>query len=189
MDFPRASSLPSDSNKRQTDWRISNSLARAYAVCALSIGTSAAFFLTGIAPLPVLLYFPLRRRWAFGAEQTELYMDFYGRSLLALLAGLALGLSTYAVLRLMYVKAALRVQLPAQTGESSDLANVHEKRLSPSPSEACTEKSDLVRSSRLLLFTAYAASVLLLTICLFAYQLALRVPSPELLPAAFNSPT
>lgn len=187
MDFPRASSLPSDSNKRQTDWRISNSLARAYAVCALSIGTSAAFFLTGIAPLPVLLYFPLRRRWAFGAEQAELYMDFYGRSLLALLAGLALGLSTYAVLRLLYVKAALRVQLSAQTGESSDLANVLEKRLSPS--EACTEKSDLAQSSRLLLFTAYAASVLLLTICLFAYQLALRVPSPELLPAAFTSPT
>ena len=77
--------------------------ARAYSVAILGLVSSAVFFLTGVRPLPVLLYFPLSRRFGFqstGPTPLELSMDFYGRSLLALLAGLAAGLVTYAALQL-----------------------------------------------------------------------------------------
>lgn len=72
-------------------------LGRTYSVCALCIVTASVFFLTGVAPLPVLLYFPIGRRFSFYPSPTELSMDFYGRSLLALLAGLAAALVTYAL--------------------------------------------------------------------------------------------
>src|SRR5690242_12695519 len=79
--------------------------ARSYSVCTLCTVTAAVFFLTGVTPLPVLLYFPLSRRFGFqgaqGGPPAELTMDWYGRSLLALLAGAAAGLSIYAVLHLL----------------------------------------------------------------------------------------
>jgi len=83
------------------DLEVSQLRARTYAVCALCIASASSFFLTGVAPLPVLLYFPIARRWSFTPNPTELAMDFYGRSLLALLAGVAAALSIYAVMRVI----------------------------------------------------------------------------------------
>lgn len=90
--------------------------ARTYAVCALCIVTSAVFFLTGVAPLPVLLYFPIGRRFGFTPHPTELAMDFYGRSLLALLAGVAAAILGYAVLRVVGVKTPRKNRLLLLTG-------------------------------------------------------------------------
>jgi hypothetical protein len=137
------------------DWAAAR--ARAYAVCSLCITTAAVFFLTGVTPLPVLLYFPLSRRFAFqlsrGGGPAELSMDFYGRALLALLSGVAVALPCYVALRLQGRRRQPRTT-PAGDG------------------------------STLLLFTAYAATALLLAVGLYAYQLAVRVPSPEPLPVA-----
>lgn len=89
-------------------------VARTYAVCALCSVTAAVFFLTGVAPLPVLLYFPIGRRFSFTPHPTELAMDFYGRSLLALLAGLAAAIVCYAGMRI--VKAPKKSRLLLLTG-------------------------------------------------------------------------
>lgn len=125
--------------------------ARAYGVAVLCLCSFAVFFLTGVKPLPVLLYFPLSRRFGFqplqGAGVAELSMDFYGRSLLALLAGLAAGLSTYAALQL-FARPASRPP-----------------------------------GRRLLLLTTYAMTAFALAVSLFAYQLAMRAPTPLPLPA------
>lgn len=131
--------------------------ARAYSVAILGLFSSAVFFLTGVRPLPVLLYFPLSRRFDFqstGLAPLELSMDFYGRSLLALLAGLAAGLVTYAVLQLF--------------GRGS-------KQEAPS------------QSRRLLLMTVYAMTAFAFAVSLFGYQLAMRVPAPLSLPAQAKS--
>jgi len=153
---PHAASSETDERARVTY----NLYARAYAMCALCIGTAAVFFLTGVAPLPVLRYFPISRRFSFSASATELSMDYYGRSLLALLAGLTLALSTSAVLRVVRRKQA---------------------RAAASAEIACTSTQEQCAPARplLLLFTAHAATALLLAIGLFAYQLWVRVPTPE----------
>lgn len=127
--------------------------ARSYSVCVLCIVSASVFFLTGVAPLPVLLYFPISRRFSFQPSGTELSMDFYGRSLLALLAGLAAALSAYALLQLRRKKSAA----------PGDLESPPKKPLLP-------------------LLTGYAATALLLAAGLYAYQLWVRVPTPLPLP-------
>lgn len=62
---------------------------RAHLACALCIGTALCFFLTEIVPMPVPIYYPLLRRWALGQGALPgLGMDYFGRSLVALLGGL-----------------------------------------------------------------------------------------------------
>lgn len=131
--------------------------ARAYAVAILGLVSSAVFFLTGVRPMPVLLYFPLSRRFGFqstGPTPLELSMDFYGRSLLALLAGLAAGLVTYAALQLLG-----RGPAPAAPAQSR----------------------------RLLLMTVYAMTAFAFAVSLFGYQLAMRVPTPLPMPVQASS--
>jgi hypothetical protein len=135
--------------------------ARTYAVCALCIATASVFFLTGVSPLPVLLYFPLKRRFGFEPQLTELSMDFYGRSLLALLAGLAAALSTYALLRM----------LPDRQGQGQGPVQAPAKDAAP-------------KKSVLLLLTGYAATALMLAVTLYAYLLATRLPTLLPLPKA-----
>jgi hypothetical protein len=140
-------------------------LAAAYAACALSIGASLAFFLTGVVPLPVLLYFPLVRRFGFRGELGELSMDYYGRSLLALLVGAALGSVVYLLCS--------RPGLGAAAGSPE--------------TEARPGEASLLRD-RLALLAAYVVTAALLAAGLFAYQLGTRVPTPEPLPTAAQSP-
>jgi hypothetical protein len=117
--------------------------------------TSLAFFLSAILPLPVLLYFPLQRRFGFGPQALSqalspalspaaLSIDFYGRSLFALLCGTCAALFTHAVATRL-----LRAPKP--------------------PQAACSDKA-------LSLGTAYALSAFVLTAALFAYKLSLRNP-------------
>src|SRR5262245_10557411 len=100
--------LPASSDEQdEQDEKLDSGLAaRTYAVCALCTVSCAVFFLTGVAPMPVLLYFPIARRFGFAPHPTELAMDFYGRSLLALLAGLAAALSIYAAVRATHKRGA-----------------------------------------------------------------------------------
>lgn len=148
--------------------------ARAYAVAVLCLGTAAVFFLTGVTPLPVLLYFPLSRRFGFSANAGELSMDYYGRSLLALLAGFAAALCTYAA---FYV---FKREQPEKKAEA----------VSPQGAEAPpvprAEKT-AAQGRALLLLTAYALTALLLSVGLFAYQLSVRVLAPEPLPPVSGS--
>ena len=79
---------------------------RAYAACALCIGTSLCFFLTEILPLPVPIYYPVLRRWSLGpGASASLAMDYYGRSLLALLGGAALTIVTVIALKIAGARA------------------------------------------------------------------------------------
>ncbi|MBL9005819.1 MAG: hypothetical protein JNJ46_16295 [Myxococcales bacterium] len=141
-------------------------LAVAYASCALSITTSLVFFLTGVSPLPVLLYFPLSRRFGFSGPLGELSMDYYGRSLVALLAGAAAAL-------VVYLLCGASSRVPAGTVSSTD-AGTAENR---------DEMSD-----RLALLATYVVTAAVLAAGLFAYQLGTRVPTPELPPTAAPSP-
>ena len=75
-------------------------LVRTYAVAVQCIATSLGFFLTAVVKLPVPLYFPLSRRWSVVPNSEELSMDFFGRSLVAIVAGAVVGALTLAVLRL-----------------------------------------------------------------------------------------
>lgn len=148
------------------------SLARAHAAAALSIGTSLSFFITGVAPLPVLYYFPLSRRFGFYPGTGELSMDFFGRALLALLCGTAAGLLVY-----LWASSAGRPHSTA-TGAGRDdraAAAAHDPPHAPD------------RSTRLWLLVAYTATAALLAASLFAYQLSARIPTPEPLPARLSS--
>lgn len=131
--------------------RFSAAIAAELAACALCVVTSLAFFLSAILPLPVLLYFPLQRRFGFGPQALSpslspaaLSIDFYGRSLFALLCGTCAALFTHAVATRL-----LRAPKP--------------------PQAACSDKA-------LSLGTAYALSAFVLTAALFAYKLSLRNP-------------
>lgn len=134
--------------------RFSAAIAAELAACALCVVTSLAFFLSAILPLPVLLYFPLQRRFGFGPQALSqaqspalspaLSIDFYGRSLFALLCGTCAALFTHAV--------ATRLLRAPKT-----------------PQAAWSDKA-------LSLGTAYALSAFVLTAALFAYKLSLRNP-------------
>ena len=83
-----------------TDGPPSLSLTRTYAVAVQCIATSLGFFLTAVVKLPVPLYFPLSRRWSVVPNSEELSMDFFGRSLVAIVVGAGAGALTLGVLRL-----------------------------------------------------------------------------------------
>ena len=137
----------------------SRARARAYAACLGCLGTALGFFLLAIVRVPVLLYFPLRRRFALtvpgqgvvGAE--DLSMDYYGRSLWALALGAALAALGYVYV----VRRDSRKPLPPMRPPSKD--------------------------QRLLLVALYALTLQLLAAGLYGYQLATRSPSPEPLPS------
>lgn len=143
-----------------------SALAVAYAACALSIATSLVFFLTGVSPLPVLLYFPLSRRFGFSGPLGELSMDYYGRSLLALLAGAAVAL-------VVYLLCVASSRTTVGTVSATDAGTVEPRE----------EISD-----RLALLATYVVTAAVLAAGLFAYQLGTRVPTPELSPTAAPSP-
>lgn len=153
--------LPASAADRQAK------LAAAYAACALSIGSSLSFFVTGVAPLPVLLYFPLARRFGFHSQLGELSMDFYGRSLLSLLVGAASALVVY----LLWSGPSRKTTPPSPDEEDGSA-----KAQPPGPRNA------------LPLLVAYAVTASVLAAGLFAYQLGSRVPTPEPLPTAAQSP-
>ena len=142
--------------------------ALSYAVCLFGMGTSVVFMLTAVLPLPVLLYFPLSRRFSFSKNSGELSMDFYGRSLLAVAAGGVLALVVYAALRLY---AHWTTGSPA-TEDAEGVAST-------------SGESPVRERSTLLLFTAYLATAVLLSIGLYAYQLIGRLPTPEPLPPGY----
>ncbi len=141
-------------------------LAAAYAACALSTGASLAFFVSGVAPLPVLLYFPLARRVGFQTQLGELSMDYYGRSLVALLTGAVLALFVY-----------LLCSSPPPPERSPDAVGTQLVR-PPVPR----------LRDRLALCAAYVVTAVVLAAGLFAYQLAARVPTPEPFPTAAQAP-
>lgn len=142
-------------------------LAAAYAACTLSLGSSLSFFVTGVAPLPVLLYFPLARRFGFHSQLGELSMDYYGRSLLSLLVGAASALVVY----LLCSGPSGKTSPPSP--DEDDGSSRHQR---PGPRDA------------LPLLVAYAVTASVLAAGLFAYQLGSRVPTPEPLPTAAQSP-
>ena len=148
-------------------------LARAYAVCAGCIGTGVLFFLGGVVPLPVLLYFPLSRRFGLSPQPPELAMDFYGRSLLALGAGLLAALATYAVARWLEGRRSAAAPAEAQADADADA----DADAGPADADAPVARGTLA--------TAYAATALLLAAGLWAYQLYARQPSPEPLPPGY----
>lgn len=127
--------------------------ARAYAACLLCLGTALGFFLLAIARVPLLLYYPLSRRFTWATPvlgPDELSMDFFGRSLYALLLGAALAVGGYAIAR----RAPNRAR----------------------PAGAAVDR-------RLTLIALYALTLVLLAAGLYGYQLATRAPTPEPLPA------
>jgi len=147
--------------------------ALSYAVCVLGMGTAVTFMLTAVLPLPVLLYFPLSRRYSFAKNPGELSMDFYGRSLLALLVGGGLALIVYGGLRLFLRRAPRREAEVADAGAAGDSG------------EAAATVSESGERPTLLLFTAYLATAVLLAAGLYAYQLIGRLPTPEPLPPGY----
>lgn len=133
-------------------------LARAYAVCVLCTATATAFLLTAVVSLPVPLYFPLARRWAMGTPadlERQLSMDYYGRSLFALLCGGACALVAHAILR---------------------------RRPPPAPEAAPPEADPPASPPTLYLWTAYAGTAIALCAALFTYKLVTRDLTPEPLP-------
>ena len=149
-----------------------SSLAAAYAACALSIGASLTFFLTGVVSLPVLLYFPLSRRFGFHSQLGELSMDYYGRSLLALLVGVSLALVVYLLCSPSSDRSS---EAPATDGAGG-------------AGDAAQRLAQPAVRDRLALLAAYVVTAAALTAGLFAYQLGTRVPTPEPLPTAAQSP-
>ena len=89
--------------------------ARLYAAGAMCIGTSLTFFLTAVVKLPVPLYFPLSRRWSLVPSPEELSMDFFGRSLLALLVGAVAAAATLAIFQIGAPRAAKPDAKPSTT--------------------------------------------------------------------------
>lgn len=53
------------------------------------------FLLCAVGQWPTLWYLPLARRWVFAREVREVAMDWYGRSLTALVVGFAAGALTW----------------------------------------------------------------------------------------------
>jgi hypothetical protein len=133
------------------------SLARIYAVGVQCIATSLGFFMTAVVKLPVPLYFPLIRRWSAAPNSEELAMDFYGRSLVAIVVGVIAGALTLGVLK-------LRARYRGEKAPEAPAAG-----------------------SGLTLLTGYAATAFILTGGVFAYQLYGRAPSPEPLPPGLST--
>jgi hypothetical protein len=130
---------------------------RAYLACALCIGTCLCFFLTELLPLPVPIYYPIARRWSLGPGAVPgLAMDYYGRSLLALLGG---GVFVLATLLALWIAA--RREAPAGPADTA-----------PHPV--------------LLLCTAWAATAFVLCASLYAYKLGGRDLVPDPLPAWYQ---
>lgn len=152
--------------------------ARLYAAGAQCIAASLCFFLTAVVKLPVVLYFPLSRRWSLAPNPSELSMDFYGRSLLALAVGAVAALGTLAV---FWVYKKLRGA--AATGGLSP-ASASESASESSSSSA----ADRRRESGLVLLAGYMVTALLLAMGVYAYELYGRVPVPEPLPAGLLAP-
>lgn len=138
-------------------------LSRLYATAALCIASSLAFFLTAVVKLPVALYFPLSRRWSLTPIPGELSMDYYGRSLLALLAGLAAAALTLAVFRVRALFGPRVAAPPVDDGFGAARA--------PDPGRG------------LALLAGYAVTALALAAGVYAYELYGRTPIPEPLPA------
>jgi hypothetical protein len=134
--------------------------ARAWAACLGCLAVCLAFFLTAVVPLPVPLYFPLSRRFGLGPSY-ELSMDYYGRSLLALAAGLIAAGAGYLAAR----------RMPTRRGEGQG------------PVKATSIDRD---HPTLLLLGAYVATALLLCVGLYAYKLSNRPARPEPLPAWYQ---
>lgn len=168
--------------------RLLPALATAYGVCGLSLASSLTFFVTGVAPLPVLLYFPLQRRFGFHSHAAELSMDYYGRSLLALLGGCAVGLIVYLL------TAPGRAGSPQEAADSSapkeESADPEGQDGSDQPGRAALRSTAGRRMAgqSLPLLAAYCLTAALLAAGLFAYQLAARIPNPEPLPTAAHGP-
>lgn len=55
--------------------------------CAMVVASSAAFLVMGLIPMHLFWYHPLERSWGLEIRPRGLAMDFYGRTLYALLAG------------------------------------------------------------------------------------------------------
>jgi uncharacterized membrane protein (UPF0136 family) len=68
-----------------------SSLGRATFWLLNACGYLAAWFLTTVLPVPLPWYYPLERRFALEVQPHGLAADFFGRTLVSLAAGLAVG--------------------------------------------------------------------------------------------------
>lgn len=153
--------------------------ARLYAAGAQCIATSLCFFLTAVVKLPVILYFPLSRRWSLTPNLSELSMDFYGRSLLALVGGAVAAIATLAV---FWVHTKLRGA--TAPGDDDDAAAATVTAAAATAAAAATINQR--REVRLTLLAGYVVTALLLAMGVYAYELYGRVPVPEPLPAGLS---
>lgn len=69
----------------------------AFLVARLVFGV--VFLASALGRWPVPWYFPLQHRWEVARRVSGLAMDWYGRSLVALLAGVAAGALAYGIAR------------------------------------------------------------------------------------------
>lgn len=163
---------------------LQTAVARSFAACATCLGGAATYFLVSVTAWPLPLYQPLARRWVLSGAQRplELSMDYYGRSLYALLGGAVAGLLAYG-----YARWRLRRSRPQPTpGPAPDLAGeAAGTSSSPPPNAQPNTQAD---APALWLPLLYAATALAFAIALFAYQLWGRVTFPESPPASSASP-
>jgi hypothetical protein len=141
------------------------------------MGGAATFFLVSVTAWPLPLYLPLVRRWVLSGAQRplELSMDFYGRSLYALLGGAAAALLAYG-----YARWRLRRSEPHLQAESV---------LDPAESaEGSPPRSSAREEPSLWLPLLYAITAFAFATALFAYQLWGRITYPESPPAPSVAP-
>lgn len=62
-------------------------IRQAFASVGFGLGFCSAWLVCATTRLPLLWYLPLEHRWAFGSDAPTLGMDFFGRLLVAVVAG------------------------------------------------------------------------------------------------------
>lgn len=154
---------------------LQTAVVRSFAACAACMGGAATFFLVSVTAWPLPLYQPLARRWVLsgGPRPLELSMDYYGRSLYALLGGAVAGLLAYGYAR-------WRLRRFGLTPMRDAAGSVEGPWAPTAPSSA--------GAPSLWLVLLYAATALAFTTALFAYQLWGRVTFPESPPASSAAP-
>lgn len=175
-DEPDEKAVPVPADPLQT------AVARSFAACVACMGGAATFFLVSVTAWPLPLYQPLARRWVLSGAQRplELSMDFYGRSLYALLGGALAGLLAYGYARWRLRRSQadpMTRPTPDATPDSLGGAQGTERA-----------RPSLEGAPSLWLPLLYAATAFAIATALFAYQLWGRVTFPESPPATSASP-
>lgn len=157
-------------------------VARSFAACAACVGGAATFFLVSVTAWPLPLYQPLVRRWVLSGAQRplELSMDYYGRSLYALLGGAVAALLAYGYARWRLRRSAPHPRPGPQAEPVLDSAEGTEDSSPP--------RSIYRGAPSLWLPLLYAVTAFAFATALFAYQLWGRITYPESPPAPSAAP-